>query len=68
MDLDLSAEERWTLETLRALNDAHQKACKPYLDRLVYLRSIQPAPRVLLTLEQAMAAGLIRAEQPGDSD
>lgn len=57
-DDTLVAEERYHLETIHALRLQYEAAIKPHVDRLVYLRSIRPQPPIVITLEQAQAAGI----------
>jgi hypothetical protein len=54
----LDAEERYHLERIHDLRLQYEAAIKPYVDRLVYLRSIRPQPPIFITLEQAKAAGI----------
>jgi hypothetical protein len=54
----LDAEERYHLERIHELRLAYEAAIKPYVDRVVYLRSIRPQPPIFITLEQAQAAGI----------
>lgn len=54
----LAAEERHHLEAIHALRLQYEAAIKPYVERLVYLRSIRPHPPIFITLEQAEAAGI----------
>lgn len=54
----LDAEERYHPEAIHALRLQYEAAIKPYVDRLVYLRSIRPYPPIVITLEQAKAAGI----------
>ena len=58
-DDPFEAERRQILEIIRRMQDDHQKQLKPYIDRLVRIGSLYPAPRLVIPLEQAMAAGLM---------
>jgi NADH:ubiquinone oxidoreductase subunit D len=49
----LDAEERYHLERVHELRLAYEAAAKPYVDRLVYLRSIRPQVPFVITVEQA---------------
>lgn len=46
-------EERYLLERLAELRKSHELAAKPYIDRLVAIRSMQTTPSITLTLDQA---------------
>jgi hypothetical protein len=54
----LDAEERYHLERIHELRLQYEAAIKPYVDRLVYLRSIRPQVPFVITVEQARAAGI----------
>lgn len=54
----LDVEECYMLERIRELRLQYEAAIKPYVDRLVYLRSIRPQPPISIALEQAEAAGI----------
>ena len=54
----LDAEERYHLEAIHALRLQYEAAIKPYVDRLVCLRSIRPQTPFVITVEQARAAGI----------
>lgn len=51
-------EERYLREALAMLDESCRKMAKPYIDRLVFLQSLRPSPRMLVTKEQAEALGL----------
>ena len=55
-----AAEERYLRETLAMLQESYAKAAKPYIDRLVALRS-RSVPQMLVTVEQAQSLGLLPA-------
>lgn len=44
MDDALRDEERYLIEQIHRLRESYELAAKPYVDRLVHLRSIQPLP------------------------
>ncbi len=46
-------EERYLCERLADLRRSYELAAKPYIERLVAIRSIRPAPSITLTLDQA---------------
>jgi len=50
------AEERYIHETLAILRQSYEKEAKPYIDRLVAIRSAR-TPRMLVTVEKAEAMG-----------
>ncbi len=47
------AEERYLLDRLAELRKDYELAAKPYIDRLVAIRSMQTTPSITLTLDQA---------------
>ena len=47
------AEERYLYERLADLRRSYELAAKPYIERLVQIRSLRPAPSITLTLDQA---------------
>jgi hypothetical protein len=50
------AEERYIHQTLAMLQESYAKAAKPYIDRLVAIRSLRPL-QMVVTREQAEAMG-----------
>jgi hypothetical protein len=49
---DYDEEERWLIEHIEAIQREYQKAIKPYVDRLVQIRSWKlPDPIVIKTNE-----------------
>lgn len=48
-----TAEERYCLQALAELRRSYERDAKPYIDRLVQLRSTRPVPTITLTLDQA---------------
>jgi hypothetical protein len=46
-------EERYLLDRLAELRKDYELAAKPYIDRLVAIRSMQTTPSITLTLDQA---------------
>lgn len=48
-----SDEERYLYEQLAELRRSYELAAKPYIERLVRIRSLRPAPSITLTLDQA---------------
>ena len=46
-------EERYLYERLADLRRSYELAAKPYIERLVKIRSLRPAPSITLTLDQA---------------
>lgn len=59
----LDAEERFLIDQIRTLQLEYEKAAKPYVERLVLIRSLRPAPRFMLSVEQAqMFAAIAKAE------
>ena len=62
-----NAEERYLRETLAILQESYSKAAKPYIDRLVVIRSTRPPAPMMVTREQAEAMGFkVRWAQAGD--
>lgn len=55
------SEERYLLEVLAMLRENYAKSAKPYIDRLVAIRSMQQPSPMIVTHEQAQALGLIIA-------
>lgn len=47
------AEESYCYQALAELRRSYDAAAKPYIDRLVQIKSMKPAPRIVLTLDQA---------------
>lgn len=58
-DDPLEAERRQILEIIRRLHEDHPRHLKPCIDRLVRIEACRPGPRLVVPLEQAMAAGLV---------
>lgn len=54
-----NAEERYLLEMLAILRESYEKMTKPYIDRLVSIRSMRPTAPMLVTRQQAEALGLL---------
>lgn len=52
-------EEELLIEHIQQLQEAYNRAAKPFVDRLVALRSLRPMPSMLVTYEQAQALGLV---------
>ena len=48
-----SAEERYLFQTLAELRRAYERDAKPYIDRLVAIRSMRSSVPLVLTLDQA---------------
>ena len=48
-----SDEECYLYERLSDLRRSYELAAKPYIERLVQIRSLRPAPSITLTLDQA---------------
>lgn len=46
-------EERYCYQMLAELRKAYERDAKPFIDRLVHLKSLEPTPRIVLTVEQA---------------
>jgi hypothetical protein len=40
-------EEQYLVEQIRQLQLAYERDAKPYIERLVHLRSLEPSPRVV---------------------
>lgn len=51
-------EEALLIEHIKALQREYEAAAKPFVDRLVALRSLRPMPPMLVTYEQAQALGI----------
>ena len=51
-------EEALLIDVLNQLQESYNRAAKPYVDRLVVLRSLRPMPPMLVTYEQAKALGI----------
>jgi hypothetical protein len=47
------AEERYCYQMLAELRKSYERDAKPYIDRLVAIKSARPAPRITLTIDQA---------------
>ena len=47
------SEEQYCYQTLADLRRSYERNAKPYIDRLVAIRAIQPPAPVALTLDQA---------------
>ena len=45
-------EEQYLLEQIRRLQLVYERDSKPYIERLVHLRSLEPAPRLVLDASQ----------------
>ncbi len=52
------SEERYLRETLAMLQESYAKAAKPYIDRLVAIRSLR-TPQMFMTVEQAQELGIL---------
>jgi hypothetical protein len=48
-----TAEERHCYQMLVEIRKRHEAAAKPYVDRLAAIKSAQPSPALVLTLDQA---------------
>jgi hypothetical protein len=48
-----SDEERYCYQALADLRRSYDAAAKPYIDRLVLIKSLRPTPSIVLTLDQA---------------
>ena len=48
-----NAEERYCYEMLAQLRRSYERDAKPYMDRLVAIKSMRPAQSITLTLDQA---------------
>lgn len=46
----MSEEERYCLEALHILRLSYERDAKPYIDRLVAIKSMQPAPSIVFQL------------------
>ena len=51
-------EEELLIEQIKQLQEAYNRAAKPFVDRLVALRSLRPMPPMLVTYEQAQKLGI----------
>lgn len=58
-DEDFDEHERFLIGEIQKIQEAYQLAAKPYVDRLLALRSLRPTPPMLITAEEAKAFGLI---------
>jgi hypothetical protein len=56
-----SSEERYLLEALSKLQKSYNQAAKPYVDRLIAIRSIR-MPKMTITLELAKSLGLTQGD------
>jgi hypothetical protein len=48
-------EQEYLLQQIDLIRLEYEKAVKPYVDRLVYLKSLEPLPPIFVTFEQAAA-------------
>ena len=46
-------EEQYCYQALAELRKSYERGAKPYIDRLVAINSMRPAPSITLTLDQA---------------
>ena len=46
-------EEQYCYQMLAELRKSYERDAKPWIDKLVALRSINPSPQVALTIDQA---------------
>ena len=46
-------EEQHCYQMLAELRQSYERAAKPYIDRLVAIKSMQPSPSITLTVDQA---------------
>lgn len=58
-DQSFDEEERFLIGKIQRIQEEAQRTAKPYVDRLVHLRSLRPMPPMIITAEQARAFGLI---------
>ena len=63
---DLDECERFLVGEIDRIQEQYQRAIKPYVDRLVQLRSLRPMPPIIIPIEQARALGII-GEQSASS-
>ena len=55
----LEDQERYLLDMLHAIRESHDKAAKPYLERLLEIRSRRIPKHIVVTEEQARQMGFI---------
>ena len=51
-------EEELLIEQIKQLQEAYNRAAKPFVDRLAALHSLRPMQPILVTYEQAQALGI----------
>lgn len=66
-DEDFDEHERFLIGEIQKIQEAYQLAAKPYIDRLMYLRSLRPMPPMFITVEQAKEFGLIPVAIPASN-
>jgi len=57
-DEDMDEQERLLVGMIRDIQEQYHRAAKPYVDRLMYLRSLRPMPPMIITIQQAKDLGL----------
>jgi hypothetical protein len=61
-------EEQYCYQMLAELRKSYERDAKPYIDRLAAIKSRQPAPSIVLTLDQAREfIGFTMNSPPGAS-
>lgn len=54
---EYTTEERSLVKKLKSLQESYAMEAKPFIDRLVSIRAMSPAPQMIVTLEQAREFG-----------
>lgn len=57
-DEHMDEQERFLVGMIQSIQEQYQQAAKPYVERLVYLRSLRPMPPMIITAQQAHDMGL----------
>jgi len=56
---DFGDQERYLLDILHAIRESHERAAKPYLERLLEIRSRRIQKQIVVTEDQARQMGFI---------
>lgn len=57
-------EEQYLYAQLAELRRSYEKAAKPIVDRLVYLKSIEPPPPWAVAFSEALATAKVESANP----
>ena len=59
-------EEQYCYQALAELRKSYERDAKPYIDRLVAITNMRPAPSIMLTLDQARESVAVTMSAPPD--